>query len=78
MQSWKLTGIIATAVIILSIPLYLLRVIYLDPREGNSTKNHRPVLWAAKSVSTATRSNMTPGWIPIMTVPWTWPAKRPF
>jgi tetratricopeptide (TPR) repeat protein len=31
MQIWKLTGIIATVVIILSIPLYLLRVTYLDP-----------------------------------------------
>jgi hypothetical protein len=33
MEHWKTTGIIATLVIVLSIPLYLLRVTVIDPKK---------------------------------------------
>ncbi|MFC1838875.1 tetratricopeptide repeat protein [Thermodesulfobacteriota bacterium] len=36
MNGWKITGIIATIIIVLSIPLYLLKTVYLYPQLGNN------------------------------------------
>ena len=48
LTGWKTTGIIATVVIVLTIPLYLLKVSFMGPGEGEMSARRMPEFVGSK------------------------------